>query len=207
MITLAFDTSTPRGSVALLRDDETLAERTFVRQRSGDGLFDAIAALCSGFVPDLLAVGLGPGSFTGIRAGIAAARGLALSAKTPVVGVSSFDVLALTALPQMPSDAEVLGVVADARRGEVYSALYDRAGRPLRECRISAREEIADGPVWFVGAELTPSAAVLGRLARKKFLANAARGDERLEPIYLRTTEYRRCADSTGTPMEGMVTP
>ena len=205
MITLALDTSTPRGSVALLRDNEILAEQTFARQKSVDGLFDAIAAVCSGFVPDLIAVGLGPGSFTGLRAGIAAARGLALPARTPIKGMSSFDALALTALPQMPSDAKVLCVLADARRGEVYSALYRRDGQPLRECRISTREQVAQEPVWVLGTEVTPSAAVLGRLARARFLANGGRGDGRLEPIYLRTTEYRRCADSTGTAGVGIL--
>lgn len=195
MITLALDTSTPRGSVALLRDDETLAEQTFSRLRSGDGLFDAIAAICSGVVPDLIAVGLGPGSFTGIRAGIAASRGLALPRQTPIKGVSSFDALALTALPLMPADATALCVLTDARRGEVSSALYGRDGRALRECRICPREQPTEG--WIVGSDVTPSAAVLGRLARARFLADACRGDERLEPIYLRATQYRQSVSST----------
>lgn len=206
MITLALDTSTPRSSVALLRDDTLMSEETFERSRASDGLFDAIAAVCFAFVPDLIAVGIGPGSFTGIRAGIAAARGLALPAKTPIKGVSSFDALALTALPQMPAEARVLCVLADARRGEVYSALYGRDGRPLRECRISTREEV-EAEAWIVGADVTPSAAVLGRLARSRFLADGCRGDERLEPIYLRATEYRRCANSTGSAGAGMFTP
>ncbi len=196
MITLALDTSTPRGSVALLRNDETLAEQTFARQRSGDGLFDAISAICSGFVPDLIAVGLGPGSFTGIRAGIAAARGLALPTQTPIKGVSSFDVLALTALPLMPADATALCVLADARRGEVYSALYGRDGRALRECRISARNAV-EANAWIVGADVTPSAAVLGRLAREKFFEDGPQGDARLEPIYLRAMQYRQSVGST----------
>jgi len=195
MITLALDTSTPRGSVALLRNDETLAEQTFARQRSGDGLFDAISAICSGFVPDLIAVGLGPGSFTGIRAGIAAARGLALPTQTPIKGVSSFDVLALTALPLMPADATALCVLADARRGEVYSALYGRDGRALRECRINSREQAVEG--WLVGPEVTPSAVVLGRLAREKFFEDGPQGDARLEPIYLRAMQYRQSVGST----------
>jgi tRNA threonylcarbamoyladenosine biosynthesis protein TsaB len=203
MITLALDTSTSRGSVALLRDDETVAEQAFSRQRSSDGLFDAIVAVSAGVVPDLIAVGLGPGSFTGIRAGIAAARGLALPRRTPIKGVSSFDVLALTALPLMPAEATVLCVLADARRGEVYSGLYGRDGRALRECRISSREQAVEG--WVVGPEVTPSAAVLGRLARARFLAEG--GDERLEPIYLRATEYRRCTDSTGAAGTGMLAP
>jgi len=196
MITLALDTSTPRGSVALLRDDETLAEQIFTRENTVDHLFEAIASVSRGLIPDLIAVGLGPGSFTGIRAGIAAARGLALPRNTPIKGVSSFDALALTALPLMPAEAKTLCVLANARRGEVYSALYGRDGRPLREYRISTREEV-EADAWIVGADVTPSAAVLGRLARARFLADGGRGDERLEPIYLRPAQFRHCAGST----------
>jgi len=210
MITLALDTSTTRGSVALLRDATVMAEASFQRQRGNDEMFDAIAAVTRTVAVSeigLFAVGLGPGSFTGIRAGIAAVRGLALPLDRPIKGVSSFDVLALTALPQMPPEARVMCVIADAGRGEVYSRLYGRDGRPLRECRISARENVADEPVWVIGAELTPSAAILGRLAQERFLADGGRGDERLEPIYLRATEYRRCASSTETPSTDMFAP
>jgi tRNA threonylcarbamoyladenosine biosynthesis protein TsaB len=228
MITLALDTSTPRGSVALLRDDETVSEIFFTRERSADGLFDAIAGVlrggtgtngsnekCSGNVPgmfrqvpDLIAVGLGPGSFTGIRAGIAAARGLALPRGTPVVGVCSFDATALSALRAMPGDAEILCVWSEARRGEVYRALFGRDGRVVRGCEICARESLGDGlagKVFLAGPEFTPGAAAAGRLAREKFLANGRVGDARLEPVYLRATEYRRCADSTGAASVGML--
>src|SRR5881628_2142239 len=118
MITLALDTSTARGSVALLHDDRPLAEETFPRgpvvaasvsdasqtaagtaAATTTNLFDALRHLP--FEPaqlDLIVVGLGPGSFTGIRGGIAAAKGLALPRSLPIKGVSSFDALALTAL-------------------------------------------------------------------------------------------------------------
>src|ERR1035438_2510474 len=99
MITLAIDTSTPRGAVALLRNDKPLAEGTFDRSQPGQNLFDTTAQLLSTNqlrVDELglLAVGLGPGSFTGIRVGIAAAKGLALPRKLPIKGASSFDALA-----------------------------------------------------------------------------------------------------------------
>lgn len=205
MITLALDTSTARGSVALLRDAQTLTEESFVRTSARDELFAVIARVLAGLEPDLIAVGLGPGSFTGIRAGIAAARGLALPGHTPLKGVSSFEALAWTAFPQMPPEAETLCVLADARRGEVYSALYRRDGSVLRACRISTREEVGEGAAWVVPPEITPSAAVLGRLARARFLADGGRGDERLEPIYLRPAQYRQCANSTASSAAGML--
>ena len=152
-----------------------------------------------------------------IRAGIAAAKGLALPGQLPIKGASSFDALALTALPKMPRDCPQMCMLGDARRDEVYFALYDRDGRRASDCRIATLEAIADeihNPIWFVSAEierfkkdivslfggfasicetpLFPSAAPLGWLAVQRFHADGDRGDEHLEPIYLRTPQYKR---------------
>jgi tRNA threonylcarbamoyladenosine biosynthesis protein TsaB len=221
MITLALDTSTPHGAVALLRDDKPLAEEGFERAAPGQNLFNAATKLLSANqlgAKDLglLAVGLGPGSFTGIRVGIAAAKGLALPGALPIKGVSSFDALALTALPQMPRDCPQMCVLCDARREEIYYAMYDREGRRVKECRIGTLEAIADeihNPIWFVSFELEqfkddiaalfggfatvcdvaiyPSASALGWLAAQQFHAAGNRGDEQLEPIYLRVPQYK----------------
>lgn len=221
MITLAIDTSTPRGAVALLRDDKPLAEEVFDRATPGENLFDAASSLLSAnqlSAEDLglLAVGLGPGSFTGIRAGIAAVKGLALPGKLPIKGVTSFDALALAALPNMPRDCPQMCVLGDARREEVYYALYDREGRRVRDCQIGTLEAIADeihNPIWFVSSEIDqfksdvatlfggfaticetnifPSAAALGWQAVQLFCDADRRGDESLEPIYLRVPQYK----------------
>ncbi len=221
MITLAIDTSTPRGAVALLRDDKPLAEGTFDRSQPGQNLFDMAAHLLAAnqlVVDDLglLAVGLGPGSFTGIRVGIAAAKGMALPRKLPIKGASSFDALALTALPQMPRDCPQLCVLCDARRDEIYFALYDQQGRCVKKCQIATLESVADEihhPIWFVSSEIGrykdeitalfggfasicetpvfPSAAAVGWLAYHQYRDRGNRGDEELEPIYLRATEYK----------------
>lgn len=221
MITLAIDTSTPRGAVALLRDDKPLAEEVFDRATPGENLFDAASNLLSANQLSakhlgLLAVGLGPGSFTGIRAGIAAVKGLALPGKLPIKGVSSFDALALAALPKMPRDCPQMCVLGDARREEIYYALYDREGRCVRDCQIGTLEAIADeihNPIWFVSSEINrfkdnvatlfggfasihdppvfPSAAALGWVAVQQFRAAGNRGDENPEPIYLRVPQYK----------------
>ena len=222
MITLAIDTSTPRGVVALLRDDKPLAEEAFERSEGGGNLFDTAAKLLSGnhlstHDIGLLAVGLGPGSFTGIRAGIAAAKGLALPRTLPIKGASSYDALALTALPKMPRDCPQMCVLGDARRDEIYLALYDRAGCRVKDCRIATLEALADEihqPIWFVSSEIEryksdlaslfggfasigeasvfPSAAAVGWLAFHRFRDDGNHGDENPEPIYLRAPQYKK---------------
>lgn len=224
MITLAIDTSTSWGAVALLRDDKPLTEATFDRSQAGGNIFDTAARLLSEnrLGPSnigLLAVGLGPGSFTGIRAGIAAAKGIALPHKLPIKGVSSYDALALTALPKMPRDCPQMCVLGDARREEIYFALYDRAGRRVKDCRIATIEAVADEihqPIWFVSSGIErykndlaslfggfasimetpvfPSAAAVGWLAFHRFRDDGDHGDENPEPIYLRATQYRKIA-------------
>jgi len=212
MITLAIDTSTARGAVALLHDERPVAEETFER----DGLFVALNKL-NPDKPDLIVVGVGPGSFTGIRVGIAAAKGLALPRSLPIKAVNSFDALALTAAPKAPPDCVQMCVFCDARRDEIYSAFYVSQGQPTRECRIETFEEIAhalQNPIWFVSPEIDryraalaeqfggfatpcakpsyPSAAALGWLGVRRFIASGGRGDATLEPIYLRETEYKK---------------
>jgi len=181
MITLALDTSTTVGSVALLAEDRLLAELTFSRGE----LLPAIQRVLGQRRPDLIAVGVGPGSFTGIRVGLAAAKGLALPWGTPIKAASSFDAAALTVAPQMPVGTDRLCVWSDARRGEIYYALYDRTGRPVQECRIGTVAEIPS-EAWRVCPETEQYrlAAAVGRLARTS--------DLKLEPLYLRPTQYQK---------------
>ena len=200
MITLALDTSTERGSLAVLQDDRLVVEQTFAR----GGLFPALEKLNPGKL-DAILVGVGPGSFTGIRAGIAAAKGLALPASTSVTGLSSFDALALVAAPHMPADCELMCVLADARRGEVYFTLHTRQGHRQGPHHIGPLETIADevhDPIWFVSAEIERFRDALkecfGGFAvacahpfypRAALLAGSSFP---LEPLYLRPTEYKK---------------
>lgn len=193
MITLALDTSTARGSVAL-------ADREISFGRGE--LFSALAK----FVPlnfDQIIVGVGPGSFTGIRAGIAAAKGLALPGAVPVLPACSFDTIALRALPAMPRDCPQMCVLADARRDEVYFAMYDRQGRREGACRVGPLEAIElHNPVWFVSAEIERFRDALretfGGFAtvceQPVFPSAALLRPENLplEPMYLREPEYRK---------------
>ena len=135
---LAFDTASPLVSVALYDADadglvtEHLAERPMKHAEQLAPLID-LAMTTAGIVrQDLtaIAVGVGPGPFTGLRVGLVTARTLAFVLEIPVYGVCSLDVLAVEAVATGAVDAEFV-VATDARRKEVYLAAYDVDGRRL----------------------------------------------------------------------------
>ncbi|MCC6877888.1 MAG: tRNA (adenosine(37)-N6)-threonylcarbamoyltransferase complex dimerization subunit type 1 TsaB [Sandaracinaceae bacterium] len=133
MRVLALDTSTEVGSVAVLVDGLVAAEaHALVRARHGETwsvLVEQVLAWArlSARDLDLIGVGIGPGSFTGTRVGVAAAKGLAISIGCPLAGVVSLRALARGA----PGDR--IACVADAHKGEVYAAAYEREGARLIE--------------------------------------------------------------------------
>ena len=142
MLVLALDTTTRHGSCALLRREagvpDVLAERVSdASQPPASRLPGELMALieAAGVTlaeVDVYAVATGPGSFTGLRVGIASMQGLAFAADKPLIGVSGLDALALLACESHASSA-LPGVVTtwvDAWRGEVYAAVYEN-GAPL----------------------------------------------------------------------------
>jgi tRNA threonylcarbamoyl adenosine modification protein YeaZ len=192
MNTLAIDTSTPRGSVAFAGQ-----ELTFERGE----LFSALTKLAPGHFEQII-VGVGPGSFTGIRAGLAAAKGLALPRAVPILPACSFDAIAQTALPQLPRDCPQLCVLCDGRRDEVYFALYDRQGRREGNCRLGPLEAIeVHNPIWFVSSEmekyrdeLRETFGGFASVCATPVFPNALAlrpAELPLEPIYLRLPDYK----------------
>ena len=133
MLTLAVDTTTNRGGFALARDGDVLeATCGDAGSTHGERLPGALGALLSrrGMTTadvDRYAVALGPGSFTGLRVGIATVQGLALAHGRPVVGLPVLDVLVDIAARAAGADARPGLIVpwVDAKRGEVFSALYE----------------------------------------------------------------------------------
>ncbi len=132
--TLALDSSTPRGSVALLQGRDLIGE---IRLRSLEThsarLLRSIEFLLGSVgwelkEVDLVAAGIGPGSFTGIRIGVATALGLAQSLGVPFAGISGLDALASQAAFLDGS----IGVVMDAQRSQLYYAEYVSGGGRLR---------------------------------------------------------------------------
>jgi tRNA threonylcarbamoyladenosine biosynthesis protein TsaB len=171
MIVLGIDTSTPSSAVALrLADGSTMQQRDDPPAGAHPGhatrllgmAADVLARAGVGWSAiDRVAVGVGPGTFTGLRVGIATARGLAQSLSAELVGVSSTRALAAPALAAPSARDGVLAVI-DARRGEAFVAAYqarDRGvPRELAPPRALAPEELAS-----VAAEADRDAAVAPR--------------------------------------------
>jgi len=153
MLVLGLDTTGRLGSVALVRDGAAAGTRLGDPARPhAQRLPGEILALLEeqGLQPsdvDVFAVAAGPGSFTGLRIGIAAIQGLAFATRRPVVGVSALEALAHAAGQGAAAGASCrLGVWMDAQRDEVFAAIYERDAD-------EAPWRLTDGPV--VDAPLT----------------------------------------------------
>lgn len=157
---LAFDTSLTACSVALWRDNNVAAsERLPMAKGHAEALVPMIQRVCaqSNIDPGALeAIGVtrGPGTFTGIRVGLATARGLALATGCPVIGVSTLVAIAATAA--LPPDPAATLVVQDARRGEVYAELLPGDQAVGQGPRVLAADDLAaafpERPLRLVGS-------------------------------------------------------
>jgi tRNA threonylcarbamoyladenosine biosynthesis protein TsaB len=132
MRVLALDTTTRAGSVALVVDDRVIDQRAGDASRThGERLPAELAALGAAWPTiDVFAVAAGPGSFTGLRIGIATMQGLALVNGRRLVGVSALEALAHLASEGAAPGALIASWI-DAQRGEVFSALYEVGDAPV----------------------------------------------------------------------------
>jgi len=211
---LAVDTTHEFGSLALLRGDATL-EEVLLHSPSGFGhvLYEHLERLFernqaeTGQV-DCFAAASGPGSFTGVRIGLACVKGLAESLGRPVAAVSNLQ--AMAAFGSAPLRAPVL----DARRGQVYGAVYDASGTPvLAETVMPFPDWLAtlpDAGVEFVATDFAPFrhalagtrfehgrvtevpralAAAVGRIAARRFAAGDVADPAAIDANYVRRSD------------------
>ena len=168
VLTLSLDTSSPVGSLAVLRDDSLLAvvstatEENYSSRmfRHLDFLLKDLSLTLAAF--DLFSVAAGPGSFTGLRVGLTAAKGWAEVYRKPVVGVSALEAVAIQAfLDETQRPATVIPVL-DARRSQLYCAVYCSSPRsPLRiegdACVMSPEELSAEIERRVAGTAISDS--------------------------------------------------
>ncbi len=214
---ILIETSTVLTSVALADDGKMVAYRESETPRSQ-------ASLTAVFVDEVLkeaglkaadcdavCLSMGPGSYTGLRVGSSTAKGLCFGAGIPLLAVGTLDVIAAQAIDAGLVDGSVKYIVPmiDARRMEVYTAVFSADGRPLDEVRAmivdasSFEAQLAEGKVLFVGdgalkckdvitspnavfAELLPTARGMLKPATEAFRAGEFRDIAYFEPFYLK---------------------
>jgi tRNA threonylcarbamoyladenosine biosynthesis protein TsaB len=225
---LALDTSSRFGSLALAGNDLGAEALYGPELRHAETLLPELEKLLASArvelrAIELLAIGLGPGSFTGLRVGLATVKGLALATGLPVVGVSS-----LAAVAHDAGSARVV-VVNDGQRGEVFAAAFERAQGVVRE-RVAAlhgapalvgramRDALGSDDVVCTGDGLElggggfvsafgsprsieprsfPPARAVAELARERYLEFGADDLRTLEPNYVRGSDAKLPAPIT----------
>jgi tRNA threonylcarbamoyladenosine biosynthesis protein TsaB len=215
MLTLALDTANRRGGIALARDGAIVASRTIEAPDGFAGVvFGEIESLLAGQGlrvqdVDVWAPAAGPGSFTGVRIGLAAAKALAEVTSTLVVPIGNLEALAFG------GRGDLRAAVLDARRGQVFSALYDAQLRPLLEPSVGCWQDFKAalgqraahfatvdaeifGPTGPARQERPDNFAVIETLADAVALLaaqRASRGEagplERVQPVYVRRPDVR----------------
>jgi tRNA threonylcarbamoyladenosine biosynthesis protein TsaB len=209
-VILSVDTTSEFGSIALTEGDRIIEE---VLLHSPDGFghvfFQHLEQLLSRHganvdAMDCFAAASGPGSFTGVRVGLAAVKGLAEATGKKVVAISNLQALAFF------GSAPLRAVVLDARRGEVYGAVYNDQLEPV------AAETVMKFPAWvetlpaggleFISTDFSPFqpqvdpaipvltapralAAVIGRIAWSEFAAGRARDPAEIDANYVRRSD------------------
>jgi tRNA threonylcarbamoyladenosine biosynthesis protein TsaB len=223
MITLAFDTAMNAGSVAVVEDDAVLAHLVEANARSlAERLVPMVEEALANAEQtyqtiDRIGVTIGPGTFTGMRIGMATARAMALAADKPLIGATTLEVIAQQAADEY-LDKNTINVCFDARRGEVYLQTFERRDGELFPhqapvlCSVNeAVAEIATGSGVLVGSGAPLMGAPPGMLIAPGFEAISALTLAQLvrrrpvpehmpEPLYLRAPDAKLPGGKTLAP-------
>ena len=234
MLVLGMETATALGSVAIVDEEEVVAEYALkVRGTHSERLLPAIDALLkdsklSFSDLNVIAVSIGPGSFTGLRIGISTAKGLALGSNKPVVGIPTLDALA----DHYPGLDVLICPMLDAKKNEVFAALYRRDSvhglqKLTKDLAISPHtllrsigetavflgdgsqlyrrliQELLGGNALFPPLSLRhPRAATIAFMGMEQMKRGNTIDVERLVPVYVRASDAelnRRPGERTGS--------
>jgi tRNA threonylcarbamoyladenosine biosynthesis protein TsaB len=212
---LAIETSGGLGSVALVAaPGGVLAEETFQKGvRHGQAIVPAVErVLARASVKkealDFFAVGTGPGSYTGLRVGIASAKALAIALEKPIFGVPSFDAAAAEIPPEAFEGARAVVLIEEARKDRIYWGLYRPEGtRLVRAADFEVREagaalEGVKGPAVLFGGAAGRPVFPHARAVAKIALERAAMGERdalvEVLPLYLRPSVPEEKREESG---------
>jgi len=218
---LAFDAASTACSAAVLIDDRIVAERFESMERGqAEVLMPMIADVMARAnldvsALDALAVTVGPGAFTGMRIGLAAAHGLVLASRISCVGLTTFEAVAYPVMAELRPDESLVAVI-ESKRAELFLQAFDAALRPLSDAfaesinRASAR--LPAGPLLLAGdgaarvqvtlgararlsSSLSPRAAAFAPLAGHRIAAGAPVLP--LRPFYMRPPDAKPMMEQT----------
>ncbi|GAB3890313.1 tRNA (adenosine(37)-N6)-threonylcarbamoyltransferase complex dimerization subunit type 1 TsaB [Spirosoma agri] len=217
MLLLSLDTSTAACSVALHKDGTLLGAYELFTERTSAAMLTTLleqVVTHSGFAlhqVDAIAVAKGPGSYTGLRIGVSTAKGLCFALDKPLLAVNTLVGMAEQIRAHYPANYRLCPMI-DARRMEVYCALFDASGRELAPTSAQIIDEhsfgdwLAQSPVVFFGDGaakcqailgstptaifpdqlIIPSARTIGKLATVAFEAGQFEDMVTFEPFYLK---------------------
>ena len=213
---LCIETATPVCSVALFEEDTLLCQQEITEGNAHASALTTLIGSCleqAGKSPgqmDAIAVSKGPGSYTGLRVGVSTAKGLCYALNKPLIAVSTLHSLAHGFMLHEPSSSGLICPMIDARRMEVYTALYDNTLKELKpaEAKIvtenSFDEWLSEYPVAFIGngaekcqsllahtnaqfrPDITCSAAGMGKPALERWQKKQFEDVAYFEPDYLK---------------------
>jgi len=214
---LCIETSTSACSVALSQDGANVFDVSYTKEAKHatilGGYIDQALSYAKehDITIDAVAVSSGPGSYTGLRIGVSMAKGICYALQIPLISIPTLELLCVPLLLQV-ADADQARFVPmlDARRMEIYTAVYDFALTPIEETNARVIEEnnylhyLDAGPVYFIGngvekcqeilkhpnahffSKSIPSAKWMHPLAERKLIDNKTEDVAYFEPFYLK---------------------